>query len=471
VRPALVALAALAVVGAAKADTFIPVGQSQGPTFVVVPMPTPTLTQQPVAPTSADGQISTANLQSLWMAAGAAYGIPWQVLAAINKIESNFGQNMGPSSAGAIGVMQFMPSTWSRWGLDANGDGIADPWNAADAIYSAARYLAAAGGTTDLARAIFAYNHAGWYVNEVLSLASLYATGGPGIVPMLDQMQAALKDARTNLVDVNAQLGAAQTTARALARSENRTLARSRNAPLLSDQLELQKQAVQIGVRRLAADARAQQLRNELAAARQKVNDAVARSNAVSFNPAGGQLFSAPVYSGNYVFPVGGGPGVVSVGHTHHDFPAADIAAPMGSPVYALSDGVVLYAWAAPQGNCGIGVMIATTDGQKWTYCHLSYLDPNMRQGAQLAAGDSVGLVGASGDATGPHLHLQLDPPTSYPQDEAWFAGFAGTAFSWQDAAPAGTLLSASPGTSGPVFMTVDTPVVEFSQNVVHFTR
>ena len=66
------------------------------------------------------------------------------------------------------------PSTWLRWGVDANGDGVADPWNPTDAIFSAARYLAAAGGATDLYRGVFAYNHADWYVNEVLALANLY---------------------------------------------------------------------------------------------------------------------------------------------------------------------------------------------------------------------------------------------------------------------------------------------------------
>ena len=68
-----------------------------------------------------------AQLLDLWQQAGAAYGVSWEVLAAINKIESNFGRNMGPSSAGAIGWMQFMPSTWERWGLDGDGDGIAEP--------------------------------------------------------------------------------------------------------------------------------------------------------------------------------------------------------------------------------------------------------------------------------------------------------------------------------------------------------
>src|SRR5581483_1975994 len=77
-------------------------------------------------------ELTQEQLQGLWESAGAAYGIPWQVLAAINKIESNFGRNMGPSSAGAIGWMQFMPSTWLRWGTDADGNGIADPWNPQD---------------------------------------------------------------------------------------------------------------------------------------------------------------------------------------------------------------------------------------------------------------------------------------------------------------------------------------------------
>ena len=100
------------------------------------------------------------------------------MLAAINKIESNFGRNMGPSSAGAVGWMQFMPDTWLRWGTDGDGDRIADPWDPEDGVYSAARYLAAAGGATDSARAVFAYNHATWYVDDVLQLANVFAQGG-----------------------------------------------------------------------------------------------------------------------------------------------------------------------------------------------------------------------------------------------------------------------------------------------------
>ena len=119
------------------------------------------------------------------------------MLAAINKIESDFGRNMGPSSAGAIGWMQFMPDTWARWGVDANGDGLPDPWNAEDAIYSAARYLAATGGATDISSAVFSYNHAQWYVDEVLQLAQQYAGGSADFGPALEAAQADLDAARS----------------------------------------------------------------------------------------------------------------------------------------------------------------------------------------------------------------------------------------------------------------------------------
>ena len=125
------------------------------------------------APPATPQQRSYDELQALWQRAGAAYGIPWQVLAAINKVESNFGRNMGPSSAGAIGWMQFMPDTWLRWGIDANGDGIADPWNPDDAVYSAAALSRRGRRRRRTSRArVFAYNHADWYVDEVLGLAT-----------------------------------------------------------------------------------------------------------------------------------------------------------------------------------------------------------------------------------------------------------------------------------------------------------
>ncbi|HEX4062296.1 MAG TPA: lytic transglycosylase domain-containing protein [Streptosporangiaceae bacterium] len=106
-------------------------------------------------------------------------GLSWTVLAAIGQIESADGQNEGPSSAGALGPMQFMPSTWARWGIDGFGEtGPPNVMNPYDAVPSAAEYLCASGaanGPAGLSAAIFAYNHAQWYVNEVLALAQEYA--------------------------------------------------------------------------------------------------------------------------------------------------------------------------------------------------------------------------------------------------------------------------------------------------------
>ncbi len=81
-------------------------------------------------------------LLPIFQAAGAAYDIPWQVLAAINEVETDYGRDLSVSSAGAEGWMQFLPSSWSGYGIDANGDGYKDPYNPADAIFAAARYLA-----------------------------------------------------------------------------------------------------------------------------------------------------------------------------------------------------------------------------------------------------------------------------------------------------------------------------------------
>jgi Transglycosylase SLT domain len=122
-----------------------------------------------------------SNYLQLFKASAAEYcpGLSWTVLAAIGQIESADGTNVGPSTAGAMGPMQFLPSTWAVWGIDGFGDtGTPDILNPYDAVPSAARLLcadgAAAGGQS-LYHAIFDYNHADWYVNEVLALAAEYA--------------------------------------------------------------------------------------------------------------------------------------------------------------------------------------------------------------------------------------------------------------------------------------------------------
>jgi hypothetical protein len=134
--------------------------------------------QQPVEPNAPAS--APANWIDLFKASAAQYcpGLPWTVLAAIGEIESGDGANEGPSSAGAEGPMQFLPSTWAIWGTVGPGQSApANIWNAFDAVPSAARLLCASGGgnPATLAGAIFSYNHATWYVNEVLALAGEYA--------------------------------------------------------------------------------------------------------------------------------------------------------------------------------------------------------------------------------------------------------------------------------------------------------
>jgi len=154
---------------------------------VKVPAPTLTTSTGAPAPTNPSYSVATVGpapigvpnffidkfrippfLLSIYQAAGMQYGIRWEVLAAINEIETDYGRNLNVSYAGAVGWMQFMPATWKMYGVDANRDGEKDPYNPVDAIFAAARYLRAAGADTDLRRAIFAYNHADWYVDSVL---------------------------------------------------------------------------------------------------------------------------------------------------------------------------------------------------------------------------------------------------------------------------------------------------------------
>jgi Transglycosylase SLT domain len=136
-------------------------------------------TSLPVDTTPPSGR--PTNYLQLFQESAARYcpGLSWTVLAAIGQIESADGQNMGPSTAGALGPMQFLPSTWATWGIDGFGDtGAPDILNPFDAVPSAARLLCAGGaasGGAGLRQAIFDYNHATWYVDEVLTLAAEYA--------------------------------------------------------------------------------------------------------------------------------------------------------------------------------------------------------------------------------------------------------------------------------------------------------
>jgi cell wall-associated NlpC family hydrolase len=155
---------------------------------------------QPVASKSARAAIP-ADYLALFRSIGSQYGVPWVVLAGIAKVESDDGQSTlpgvhsGANAFGAAGPMQIGigGAAGNQWGgapvhpatervtgvaTDANGDGTASVYEPADAIAGAAKYLLAHGVLDNVSQAVFAYNHLESYVQAVLSLAALYASGG-----------------------------------------------------------------------------------------------------------------------------------------------------------------------------------------------------------------------------------------------------------------------------------------------------
>jgi hypothetical protein len=133
----------------------------------------------------------------LYRAAASRYRIPWPVLAAIGKVECDHGRSPDPSCsqpgaenyAGAGGPMQFLAPTWATYKVDADGDGRADRWNAADAIFTAASYLRASGARTDVRKAIWAYNHSEAYLSDVLEIADRYRREAAAALPRLQVVE------------------------------------------------------------------------------------------------------------------------------------------------------------------------------------------------------------------------------------------------------------------------------------------
>ena len=175
-------------------------------------------------------------LLPIYQAAGVEYGVRWEILAAINEIETDYGRNLNVSSAGAVGWMQFIPSSWDLYGVDANQDGLADPYNPVDAIFSAARYLRAAGADQDLRRAIYAYNHADWYVDSVLLRARLI--GG---------LPADLVSSLTGLTQGRFPVAARATYAEQLTRRE--LAAREGTTPARLDESDGRRKAIRLYAR------------------------------------------------------------------------------------------------------------------------------------------------------------------------------------------------------------------------------
>ena len=159
--------------------------------------PSPPLVAEQAGALSAELSFSAASAQALafyriplfmlpiYQAAAIRYGVPWQILAAINEIETDYGSDQSVSTAGAVGWMQFMPGTWLRYGVDALDAGYADPYNPVDAVFAAARYLHAAGAGKNLRAAILAYNHSDEYADSVLLRAKLISAYPKAVIATL----------------------------------------------------------------------------------------------------------------------------------------------------------------------------------------------------------------------------------------------------------------------------------------------
>jgi Transglycosylase SLT domain len=168
---------------------------------------------------------------ALYEQAATRYGLDWAVLAGIGKVECDHGQDTDPScsrpgavnAAGAGGPMQFIASTWARYGVDGDGDGRVDRWDSADAIFAAANYLSSSGAPRDYDRAILAYNHAGWYVTEVQRWAARYRGSAPATGEGMQPPAGTIAAAGADLPD--AQLQAETSTPVRLIGGERATLA------------------------------------------------------------------------------------------------------------------------------------------------------------------------------------------------------------------------------------------------------
>lgn len=174
-------------------------------------------------------------LLPIYQACGTEYGIPWTVLAAINRIETAFGTNLSTSYAGAMGWMQFLDSSWKMFGVDANGDGLKDPYNPVDAICAAASYLKIAGYAEDPRKAIFAYNHADWYVNDILEHAAGYAKIPAEMISALTGLTEGARFPVAAEADYEGQLSTEQARRKGLASQEVESSAHRRTVEITAE--------------------------------------------------------------------------------------------------------------------------------------------------------------------------------------------------------------------------------------------
>ena len=303
------------------------------------------------------GPAAVADIPSNYLAAyqGAAATVPgmhWALLAAIGKIETNHGRSRlpgvssGENSAGAGGPMQFLQATFDAYAVDGDGDGLASRYNIADAAYTAAAYLQANGAPTNLQNAIWHYNHAQWYVDQVLALFEGYlrdaahATTTPAPLPSPSGLRPATPSP-----------GAADVA----------ELADGADCGLFGGIL-----AAEIG--------------------------------------PGGMTWPISIYPhritsqfGWRIHPITG------VRRLHA---GVDFGAPIGATVHSVKAGTVRLV--RDYGSAGYGkyVCVQHTASVSSCYAHLSRVDVHV--GQTLLLGQQLGLSGNTGASTGPHLHFEI---------------------------------------------------------------
>ena len=356
-----------------------------------------------------------------------------------------------------------------------NGDGIADPWNADDAIYSAARYLAASGAATDIRQAVFSYNHARWYVNEVIRSRSCSARRARARPSSSTDCRSRSRPRGCRLADASSKLVDAQAarTRRATGGYERRlALVAGAQAPLGPARACAGAPSL-AGVRRprpgLAPPWQAAQAAGAARHAPRSSGPGRARRRRRSRRPPGRCSARPPTTAARSSRSAAARPSSRSRTSTTTIRPPTS-RRPEGSPrVRARGRDRARELVDDPLRH-----RLRVRDGRRPALDLLPPVLPRPRRcrwARCSTAGASVGLVGHTGTRPARTCTSASSPPR-YPQDQAWFQSFAGVAFTWQDAAPAERAVAAvaAPVRSGPVFAVMPGQPAERPVPAIGFT-
>jgi hypothetical protein len=352
-----------------------------------------------------------SNYLDAYREAGEEHGIDWAILAGIGSVESDHGRIEGGCIEGpataygtAKGPMQFIDSTWASYGVDGNGDGQRNPCDFEDAIPAAASYLVASGAPEDYYGAVYAYNHADWYMQDVLARADGYraAAGSGG--------------------GSGGGLAAGEKLGGYLAVANARLPIAGRGgffAPLV--QPEMLWRAAGLGTedlsRRFVKNASGMLAMRPAYAQEETSEEGVGDAGAV---------FPLPEeYQDDFSNDWG-----AARGHGGHE--GTDLFAPDGTPIYSITDGMVVpVSGADSQGWNTLGgwtTMIEASEsvgpiraGDTLYYAHQIEPSP-VQPGQRVEAGQVIGHVGSTGEgppgtllqpaSRGQHLHLGWYDPS-----------------------------------------------------------